>query len=152
MQTPSGCTFQETIIPVQGVYGRSKDCLILILFRLPQISCYTLSLSPLTQTIALMWGLDPCFSSPTCWGQSSPTNTAVFPPSSFILARFVWVYIFFSSGQVLLSALSWCFACTSVSEGVILMYPWREMYSTSTHSSVILFSEIFLIMKWRSFL
>ena len=70
MQTPSGCTFQETIIPVQGVYGRSKDCLILILFRLPQISCYTLSLSPLTQTIALMWGLDPCFSSPTRRGQA----------------------------------------------------------------------------------
>ena len=41
-------------------------------------------------------------------------------------------YIFFSIGQVLLSILSWCFACTSVSEGVFLMYPWREMYSTST--------------------
>ena len=41
-------------------------------------------------------------------------------------------YIFFSIGQVLLSILSWCFACTSVSEGVFLIYPWREMYSTST--------------------
>ena len=46
----------------------------------------------------------------------------------------------FSTGQVLLSALSWCSACTSVSEGVFLMYPWREMYSTSTYSSDILFS------------
>ena len=33
-----------TCIPVQGMYGCSKDCLILIPFRLPQISCFTLSL------------------------------------------------------------------------------------------------------------
>ena len=31
-------------IPVQGVYGCGKDCLILIPFRLLQISCFTLSL------------------------------------------------------------------------------------------------------------
>ena len=30
--------------PCLGMYGCSKDCLILILFRLPQISCFTLSL------------------------------------------------------------------------------------------------------------
>ena len=30
--------------PVRGMYGCSKDCLILILVRLPQISCFTLSL------------------------------------------------------------------------------------------------------------
>ena len=73
-------------------------------------------------------------------GRSSPTNTPVFPPSSFVLLSFVWFCIFFSSGQVLLSTLSWCSACTSVSEGVFLMYPWREMYSMSTYSSAILFS------------
>ena len=61
-------------------------------------------------------------------GRSSPTNTPVFPPSSFILPSFPWFYIFSSAGQVLLSTLSWCSACTSVSEGVSLMYPWREMY------------------------
>ena len=62
---PSHCTFQGTCIPVQGMYGWSKDCLILTPFRLPQISCYlsALNVSPLTQTIALMWELDPCFSS-----------------------------------------------------------------------------------------
>ena len=32
-----------------------------------------------------------------------------------------------SSGQVLLSALIWCSACTSVSEGLFLMYPWRDV-------------------------
>ena len=41
---PSCYTFQGTCIPVQGRYGCSKDCLILIPFRLPQISCFTLSL------------------------------------------------------------------------------------------------------------
>ena len=33
------------------------------------VSLSALNVSPLTQTIALMWGLDPCFSSSTCWGQ-----------------------------------------------------------------------------------
>ena len=33
------------------------------------VSLSALKVSSLTQTIALMWGLDPCFSSPTGWGQ-----------------------------------------------------------------------------------
>ena len=41
---PSHCTFQGTSVPVQSTYGCSKDCLILIPFRLPQNSCFTLSL------------------------------------------------------------------------------------------------------------
>ena len=45
---PSCCTFQGTSIPVWGMYGCSKDCLILILFRLPQVSCFTLSLKCLS--------------------------------------------------------------------------------------------------------
>ena len=75
---------------------------------------------------------------PPTEGRSSPTNTAVLTPRSFILPSFGWFYIFFSTGQVLLSTLSWCSACTSVSEGVFLMYPWRDMYSTPTYSSAIL--------------
>ena len=73
---------------------------------------------------------------PPAEGWSSPSNTPVFPRSSFVLPSFVWFYIFFSTGQVLLSAVSWC--CTSVSEGIFLMYPWREMYSTANDSSAIL--------------
>ena len=96
----------------------------------------------LWQTISLMWGSDSCFSSPPTKGRSCPTNTAVFPPSSFVLLSFVWFYIFFSTGQVLLSRRSWCSACTSVSEGVFLMHPWREMYSMSTYSPAILFSPL----------
>ena len=39
-------------------------------------------------------------------------------------------------------ALSWCSAGSSVCESVFLMYPLREMRSTSTYSSAILFSLI----------
>ena len=60
------------------------------------VSLSALNVSPLTQTIARMWGLESCLSSPT----SSPTNTPVFPPSSFVLLSFVRVYIFFYAGQV----------------------------------------------------
>ena len=42
--SPSCCTFQETYIPFWSMYGCDKDFLILIPFRLPQISCFTLSL------------------------------------------------------------------------------------------------------------
>ena len=36
--------FQETCIPAWCMNGYGKDCLILISFRLPQISCFTLIL------------------------------------------------------------------------------------------------------------
>ena len=41
---PNHCAFLGTCVPVWGMYSCSKDCLILIPFRLPQISCFTLSL------------------------------------------------------------------------------------------------------------
>ena len=63
---------------------------------------------------------------PPTEGRSSPTNTPIFPPSPFIVLNFVWFCIFFSAGQVFLSALNCCSACTCVSECVFLMYPWRE--------------------------
>ena len=112
------------------------------------VSVSALNVSPLTQTIAAMWGSDPCFSSPTPGGRSSPTHTPAFPPSSFVLPSFTWVYIFFSSGQMLLSALSWCSACTLMSEGVFLMYPWREMYSTSTYFFAIFNNPKYLSNFW----
>ena len=57
-----------------------------------------------------------------------------FCPPSFVLLSVAWFYIFFSRGQV----LSWLSARSSVSGGVFLMYPWREMYSTCTYSSTIM--------------
>ena len=133
--------------PSLGYVWLCKDPLILIPFRLPQVHCFTLSLkcfssdSDSCPTVGIRPLLQ--FHLPT-EGRSSPTNTPVFPPSSFFLPSFAWFYIFFSSGSVLLSALSWFSACTSVSEGVFLMYLWREMYSTSTYSSAILFSPIWI--------
>ena len=53
-------------------------------------------------------------------GRSNPTDTPVFPPSSFILLSIVWFYILFSASQVRMSALSWCCACTSV----LKVYSW----------------------------
>ena len=65
---PSHCTFQGTCIPAQCMNGCGKDCLIL--FQLgchrSAVSLSALNVPPLTQTIALMWRADPCFSSPTC--------------------------------------------------------------------------------------
>ena len=44
LQLPAAAPSKRTCIPVQGMYGWSKDCLILIPFRLPQISYFTLRL------------------------------------------------------------------------------------------------------------
>ena len=74
--------------------------------------------------------------------------TLQFFPSLLPPPEFVWFCVFFSCGQLLLSALSWCSACTSVSEGVFLMYPWREMFSISTYSSAILFSLAAICCFW----
>ena len=110
---PSCYTFQGTCIPVQGRYGCSKDCLILIPFRLPQISCFTLSLKCFSSDSDNCpdVGIGPPASvPPPAKGRSNPTNTPVFPPSSFILLSFAWLYIFFSTGQVFLlcSQLVFC--------------------------------------------
>ena len=88
------------------------------------VSLSVLNVSPLTQTVALLWGLDrtPASVPPPAESRSSPTNTPVFslvPLSYRVSAGFC---IFMSTSQVLLSAVSWCSACTSGSEAVFLMY------------------------------
>ena len=139
---PSHCAFEGTCFPVQGMYDCGKDCLILIPCRLPQISCFTLSLKCFSSDSdnCPIVEIGPLLQFPTAKGRSNPTNTPVLHPSSFILPSCAWVYMFFSADEVLLSTLSWSSACTSVSEGIFLMYPWREMYFTSTYSSIIFFS------------
>ena len=98
-------------------HGCGKDCLILIPFRLPQISCFTLSLkcfSSDSDNCPRCGGWTPASVPSPAEGRPSPTNTPVSPPTSFILPSFTCFYIFFSFGQVLLLALNWCSACTSV--------------------------------------
>ena len=145
-------------------------------FRLPQTSCFTLSLKCLSSDSdncpSVGIGLLLWFSYPLRGG-TIQSSTPVFPPGSFVPLSFAWSYIFWSwwwTGRpgilwfmgsqrvrhdwvtelnwyilfcwsVLLSTLSWWSACTSVSEGVFLMHPWREMYSTPTYSSAILFFQ-----------
>ena len=124
------------------MYGCSKDCLFLITIRLPQISCFTLRLKCFSSDSdnCPNVGIRPLLQFPhSPRAGPVPTNTPVFPSSSFILLFFSLFCVFFSTGQVLLSALSWCSTCIRVCEGVFLMYLWREMYSTFTYSSAILF-------------
>ena len=126
---------------LSGMYGYGKECLILIPFRLPQISCFTLSLKCFSSDSdnCPAVGIRPLLQFPHLLRVGPVLLILLFlPPSFFVLPNFSWFYILFSTGQVILSALSWCSACTSVSEGVFLMYPWREMYSASTYSSAIL--------------
>ena len=128
---------------LSGVCMSVANCLILILFRLPQINCFTLSLKCFfsDSDTCCDVGIGAMLQFPNPPREDPVLLTLLFfPPSSFILLSFAWFYILFSTCQVLLSALSWCSACTSVSEGIFLMYPCKEMYSTSTYSSAILFS------------
>ena len=108
---------------------------MLIPFGLPQTSCFPLSLKYFSSDSDNCPSVEtgPLLQFPVPLRAGSVLLTLQFLPS------FAWVSAFFSAGQVLLPALSWCCACTSISEGVFLMYPWREMYFTSTYSSTILF-------------
>ena len=110
-------------------------CVILIQFRPSRIICFTFSLKcfPSDPNNCPTVGTVP----PPTEGRSSPTNSPLLPPTSFILPSFPLFYIFFSAGQVLLSTLSWYSASTSVSEGAFLMYLWREMYYTSNYSTIL---------------
>ena len=76
---PSHCTFQGTSLSVQDMYGCDKDYLILIQFRLSQISCFTVNLTCfISDSFALIWGSDPCLSSPTCWRQVQSYSHSYF--------------------------------------------------------------------------
>ena len=123
-------------------YVWMQQGLSLIPFRLPQISCFTLSLKCFSSDSDNCpdVGIRPLLQFPHPLRAGPVLLTLLFFPLVPLSYRvFAWFYIFFSAGQLLLSTLSWCSACTSVSEGVFLMYQWREMYSISTYSSIILF-------------
>ena len=108
---PSHCTFQETRIPVRGTYGCGKDCLILLPFRLPQLSCFTLSLnvSPLIRQLPPRGDQTPASVPPPAEGRSSPTNSTVFPqllhPTKFCVVPY---FLFRWSGPPVWSQLVFC--------------------------------------------
>ena len=103
---------QGTCIPVQGMYGCSKNCLILIPFRLPQISCFTLSLKCFSSDSdnCLQCGDQaPAPVPQLSEGRSSPTNTPSFPqflcPTKFCMVLYS---LFCWSGTAVHSQLVFC--------------------------------------------
>ena len=143
---PSHCTFQGTRVPVQGMYDCSKDYLILIPFRLPQISCFSLSLKCFSSDSDNCpdVGPGPRFRSFTLRRQVQSYYHSCFSSSFLHPTEFceVLCILFLWLGPPVHSQLVFCrhFCVWSV----FLTYPWREMYSTSTYSSDILFSSAIL--------
>ena len=118
------------------MYGCSKDWFSFHLgCHRSAVSLSALNVSPLSQTIAPRWGPDLCFSSPTC-RRSGPTNTTVFPlvPSSYwVLRESIHPFLPVRYSCPLSAGVPHTLLCLKV-------YSWREMYSTYTCSSTILFS------------
>ena len=120
---------------LSGVCVARIVCVMLIPFRLTQFSCFFLQ-QPQCFTSVTNISL-PCSSVPASVPQPQVQiqffSLFSFCPPSFVLLSVAWFYISFSGGQV----LSWCSARSSVSGGVFLTYPWREMYSVRNYSSSI---------------
>ena len=95
---PSHCPFQKTSVPAWGMYGCGKDCLILIPFRLPQISCFTLSLKCFSSDSDNCpdVGIRPLLQFPHPPRAGPILLTLLFPASFLHPAEFyVGLYIFF---------------------------------------------------------
>ena len=113
----------------------------------PLIRCFTLSL----ECFSSDWdncphvGSGPLVQFPHLLRAGPVLQTLLFFPLVPCPTEFcMGLYILFHWSDILSVLLPWCSACTSVSEGVFLTYTLREMYSTSTYSSTILFpSPIF---------
>ena len=93
------------LIPVRGMYGCGKDCLIPFPLRLPQISCFTLSLKCFSSDSDNCpdVGIGPLLRFPHPL-RAGPVILTLLVPSSY---RVFHGSVFFSTGQVLLFALSW---------------------------------------------
>ena len=112
------------LVSLSGVcMAEGKDCLILFPFRLPQISSFTLSLKRFSSDSDNCpdVGIRPLFQFPHLPRAGPILVTLLFFPLFLCPTEFSVVLYILTTGQVLLSTLSWCFACTSVSEGVLLM-------------------------------
>ena len=112
------------------MYGCSKDCVSLIPFRLPQIICFTLSVKCFScdSDSCPDVGIGPLLQFPHPLRAGPILLTLLFPPlvssSYWVLRGSVYSFplVRYSS-----SALSWCSACTSVSEGVFLVSVERDV-------------------------
>ena len=112
ISAPSLCAFLGICVPVRGMYGISKDCLILIPFRLPQISCFTLSLKSFSSESDNCpdVGIGPLLQLPH-WPRAGPVLlTLLFPPCFLPLTEFcMGLYMLFLwSGTPVHSQLVFC--------------------------------------------
>ena len=144
------------------MYGCGKDCLILIPLRLPQISCFTLSLKCFSSDSDNCPDvrLGPLLQFPHLMRAGPGLLTLLFlplhPPMVPSSSQVLCGSVFFCTGQVLLSTLSWCSACTCVSEGVFLIIhgercipcPPTPLPSFLTLFNIILYSLLYTILPW----
>ena len=99
-----------------------KDCLILIQFRLPQISCFTLSLNCFSSDSdsCPSVGIRPLLQFPYLLRAGPVLLILLFPPlvplSYWVLRGSIYSFPLVRSS----CSLSWCFVCISVSE----VYSW----------------------------
>ena len=105
---PTCCVFKGTSIPVWGVYGCSKDCLIFIPFRLSKISCFIFSLKCFSSDPdnCTNVAIGPLLQIPHPASSGPVLLTLLFPPLVPLSYRVLPGSIYsFSGGQVLLSTL-----------------------------------------------
>ena len=124
------------------------------------VSFSALNVSPLTKTIASLWGLYPCFNSPICWGQVLtllyfpliPSSYWVLPGSiySFLLVRYLCPL---SAGvlhaSLCLKVCSWCICverCTPHPPTPLTACPLLSPYFLSSKSP--LFCTALLELKF----
>ena len=107
------------------------------------VSLSASNISILTQTIAPLMGLDPSFSFPTHLRVALVLLTLPFSPlrpsSYWVLNGSIYSFPLIRSSSLLSAGV----LHARLSEGVSLMYPWREMHSTSTYFSALSFSLLY---------
>lgn len=113
-------------------------CVVLTLFRLSQIICFTLwqpQILPSHLNLSLRHGSLPCFSSPSTGCKSFPVASSP-PPSSFFLSSF-WI-VPGSMYSFPLPVVRWCSVIIAASVDVFLKY------SLSSYPTTILLIPIYV--------
>ena len=131
------------------MYGCGKDCLILIPFRVAQISCFTLSLKYFSSASDNCpdVGIGPLLQFPNSSRAGPVPLTLLFlplVPSSYqVLRHSIYSFPLVRYSCSLSSGVLHAFQCLKVYPRCI----HGEMHSRSTYSSAILFSPLTCILK-----
>ena len=125
------------------MYSCSKDCLILIPFRLPQISCFILSLKCFSSDSDNCpgVGIRPLLQFPYPLRAGPVLLTLLFfplvPLFYQVLPGSIYSFLLVRYFCLLLAGVLHALLCLKI---YFLTYSCKEMYSMSTYSSAILFS------------